>query len=737
MSAPPSQLRFVLALHFHVPFGLGPNAYARAFKHRIAPTLAALRDTPGLTMALHFSGTLLRWMALHQPGATSCLKDLVEGRRAELLAGGWAEPFLPALPVRDAVGQLELQSRVFTGRLGARAKGGWVSHGAWDPALVEIFARANLGYVILPGEAMLAAGRDSSDASGMWLTERAGKPLRVLPSDVTLHQVAGYVPVKDLLGLLKRRRAAGVELVTLGMDAAELDARLPGRSFGPWMASLLKAMEGQTHWLRVVRPSDAMTRLKPRGRVYLPSWTPVDLAESCLGRSADQLLGDEPHYLRAGTWESLLSRYVQANRLHKRVWLASAEVERLRRKLTQGKGGLTDDARARSLEQATVALYRAQGSAAWLEGPDGGIYNPAVRNGVFSSLAECESLVGKNNGDGARIRTLRLDYDRDGEDEILVRTPHVLAIVDPSDGGTLTELSSFVVPGNVLDATVRIDEPWHQELDAYTTLPSLVVEEDEAGREGRTGRFDLGALGGDQPSISPEDSTTMSQLADALVIDRASRGALSDHFLGPATTASNLARSAHEELGDFVGASYTLVKAEDSGRGGLNVVMTREGQVIDRGEPRLVQIKKELRFSRDRDTIDVIYDLTNRFQTTIESRFGVALTLALPGEGGSDHLLADGVERLPLGRPGLLENVGQLTLDQGGGRVVVIRLLPDTPCDIFHYPVRAVVRRDQKLVAEQQGVCVVLAWPVQLWGEERRSLRFSLAVNAKPPRPAR
>ena len=735
MSAPPSQLRFVLALHFHVPFGLGPKAYARAFKYRLAPTLAALRDTPGSTMALHVSGTLLRWLALHQPGATSCLKDLVEERRAELLAGGWAEPFLPALPVRDAVGQLELQSRVFMGRLGARAKGGWVSHGAWDPALVEIFSRANLGYVILPGEAMLASGKQIADTAGMWLTERGGKPIRVLPSDVTMQQAAGYVPVVDLLKLLQRRRATGVELVTLGMDAAELGARLPQRSFGPWIASLLKTLEAESHWLRVVRPSDAMARLKPRGRVYVPSWTPVDLAASCLGQSAERLLGDDPHYVRAGTWETLLSRYEQANRVHKRGWLASAEVERLRRKLSLGKGGLSDGARARSLEQATVALYRAQGSAVWFEGAEGGIYNAAIRNGFFSSLAECEGLVGKNNGDAGRVRTLRLDYDRDGEDEILVRTPHFLAIVDPNDGGTISELSSFIVPGNVLDATVRIDEPWHQELDAYTKLPSLVVEEEESGS------FDFATMPMDgvisEPVALGDDTTSMSQLADALVIDRSSRGALSDHFLGPATTASNLARSAHEELGDFVGASYTLVKVEDSGPDGLHVVMTREGHVIDRGESRLVQIKKGLKFSRDRESIEVCYDLTNRFQTTIESRFGVGLTLALPGAGGSDHLLADGVEQLPLNQAGMLQNVGELRLDQGGGRVVVLRFSPETPCDVFHYPVRAVVRRDQKLIAERQGVCVVLSWPVQLWGEERRSVRFSLAVNARPPRPAR
>lgn len=735
MTAPLSQLRLVLTLHLHVPYGLGPDAYDRFFKFRLAPTVAALRDTPDARLTLHISGTLLRWLALNQGGCANVLKELVEDGRVELLAGGWSEPFLPALPLRDAVGQLELQTRVFQGRLGGRPKGGWVSHGAWDPSLVEIFARANLGYAVVPGAALLAAGKKVSDAHGVWLTERGGKPLRLLPGDVTLHQAAGYVPQTDLIKVLERRRAAGVELVTLALDASELGARLPLRSFGPWLTSLLAALTENNHWLRQVVPQDVLPRMAAQGRVYLPGWTPVELAESCHGRPVDELLGEERHYVRAGTWETLLSRYEPVNRVHKRLWLASAEVERLRRRLAREKGGLQDAARARSLEQATVALYRAQGSAGWFEGAQGGLYSPAVRRGVFASLAECESLVGRNLGEGARVRAMRLDYDRDGHEEILVRTPHFLAIVDPNEGGAITELSSFGVPGNVLDTTTRCDEPWHSELDSYTKLPRLVIEEEDDDPS----NFELAALAmSDRAMPTPSDSFAdeeahLAALADSLIVDRSRRGALLDHFLGPATTPGNLARAAHPELGDFAGAAYRLVSAEESGPGLLSVVMTREGGVLDRGEARMVQIKKQLIFSRDLPTVQIEYDLTNRFQTTVESRFAVELSLALP-DHGPGFLLADGVEQLSTEHPGTLENVAEIRLDQGGGRSVIVRLPPQAHADLFHYPVNAVVRRDGQLTLVQQSVCLVLAWPVQLWGEERKSYSLSLTIESRPPR---
>ncbi len=676
----------------------------------------------------------MRWLALYQSGCSNCLRGLVDEGRVELLAGGWAEPILPALPMRDAVGQLELQARIFTGHLGQRPQGGWVSHGAWDPALVEIFSRADLGYCVLPGEAMLAAGRTIADTHGMWLTERGGKPIRLLPGDVTLSRSVGLVPHSEVLKVLERRRAWGAELVTLAMDVTELGERMPLKDFGSWLTGFFEALSENGHWLRTVVPSKALPKLYPRGRVYVPSWTPLQLAQSCLGRSSAQLLGDAPYYVRAGTWETLLSRYENVNRIHKRMWLASADVERLRRRMSQAEGD-PDLARSRSLEQATVALYRAQGSATWFEGPEGGLYSPEVRNGVFESLAECESLVGRNLGDSGRIRTLRLDYDRDGHDEIIVRTPHFVAIVDPDEGGALTELSCFGVYGNVLDTTRRREEPWHARLDSYTKLPSLVldeeVEEDEEEEDGPT-TFELPSISWSIPLLVDEeqDTGTLQNLADDLFVDRYPRNALLDHFLGPATTPHNLARSAHDELGDFVGAPYALVSAERIGPGELSVVMTREGGVNLQGEARLVQIRKELRFSRDRPAIEITYELTNRFQTTVESRFAVEMTLSMPRGVAAPHLLADGVERLSLEEAGSLDNVETIRLDQGGGRTVVIRLPPRAHADLYHYPVNAIVPRDGLMASVQQGVCLVLCWPVQLWGEERHVCEFSLTIES-------
>jgi len=94
------------------------------------------------------------------------------------------------------------------------------------------------------------------------------------------------------------------------------------------------------------------------------------------------------------------------------------------------------------------------------------------------------------------------------------------------------------------------------------------------------------------------------------------------------------------------------------------------------------------------------------------------------------YLLVDGVERLPLDEPGSLENIESVRLDQGGGRTVVIRLPPQSQADLIHYPVNAIVPRGGMMASVQQGVCLVLCWPVQLWGEERRICEFSLTVES-------
>lgn len=727
-----SQLRFLPALHMHVPVGLTERDRKAAFDRWFAPLLLALRDRTSVKMSLHISGYMLRWLGLRQAGALTLLGTLREQGRVELLSGGWADPFLTGIPSRDAVGQLELQARILESRCGARPKGAYLTEGAWDPHLPELLHDAALEYAFVPGEAFLAAGVRPSRLSGWYLTERSGAQLKVIPTDPQVGGALGHHSPKDAISILERRRAMGIDSVAWVATIEQLAYRVGEKRFSTWLHGLLDELEENQHWLRTDLPGALVGRRPCEGRVYLPSWIPARLAEGCTGLSEQELThassGRRRPYTRAGSWEGLLVRYEEGNRIHKRMMAASLEVDRLRVRLAEGEE--PDPARTRAMEHACLALYRAQGSAVYWPGPRGGIYEPALRAGAYGNLCEAESLVSRTLGEAARIRSYRADFDCDGHEEVLVRTPHFGAVINPDGGGTLVELGSWTMPGNVLDCISRREEPWHHELHDFSLLPSLVLEDEEPTEI--TDSYDL-FVSGDEDSMDETHSRNhhFQELAAQVAIDRAERGAFIDHFLGDATTLANLERSGFPEEGDFACGAFQVVTAEAQGPRQFDVLLTREGKVRRGDETHLVQVRKRYVFLRDRSALNVQYSIVNRSLKPVSGRFGVEINLgASSSNPRGPRLVIDGCDELSVMESGMVEQVEQVALLDPSRELKVVIRTEQQAADLWHYPVNAIRRGGLlDLEASYQGVCLILSWPVQLWGEEKREFRLSLSVE--------
>ena len=63
----------------------------------------------------------------------------------------------------------------------------------------------------------------------------------------------------------------------------------------------------------------------------------------------------------------------------------------------------------------------------------------------------------------------------------------------------------------------------------------------------------------------------------------------------------------------------------------------------------------------------------------------------------------------------------------GLARRYALHLTWSTPATLLHYPVETVCRDGQRARRANQGVCLVLAWDLALWGQER--VRFDLKVQ--------
>ncbi len=94
----PNPIRFVLALHNHQPVGNLDYVFQRAYDDSYRPFLDVLSRYPWLKVSLHISGSLMEWLAAHQPEYIDRLAELVERGQVEILGGAWFEPILPMIP---------------------------------------------------------------------------------------------------------------------------------------------------------------------------------------------------------------------------------------------------------------------------------------------------------------------------------------------------------------------------------------------------------------------------------------------------------------------------------------------------------------------------------------------------------------------------------------------------------------------------------------------------------------
>ena len=71
-------ITLVLIIHDHQPVGNFDGVFRQAYLDAYQPFLHFLETRPPLRLALHTSGPLLQWLALHEPSYLTRLAALVQ-----------------------------------------------------------------------------------------------------------------------------------------------------------------------------------------------------------------------------------------------------------------------------------------------------------------------------------------------------------------------------------------------------------------------------------------------------------------------------------------------------------------------------------------------------------------------------------------------------------------------------------------------------------------------------------
>jgi alpha-amylase len=701
--------------------------------------LDALAEYPAIRLSMHWSGALLEWMELHAPEALDRLLALVAGGRLEILGGLHGGSVLPALPERDVVGQVQAMTRWWRAHADQKLRGAWLPWCAWDPSAARILGRLGLQFTVLEeGQLYPPASSD-----GYYLTEREGTGLALFVSDTRLSRMIPDVAPSRILKAIALRAREGARLLVLAAPGEAFGAGLDtsathcfgGDAGGGWVHRFFAALTDNAHWLKLVSFGTVLDKMRPTDRAYPPASVslPVSLAAlgGARGAAYAELLRDlrrgEPGlsrvapFVRSAQWDHLLARYPEINRLHKRMLMVSAEVMRLRNAIREERAP-EGDPRHDALEDATRALYRGQNGAAYVLGVDVGAQDAGVRCQAWADLLRAEYSVAAALGEAEAVRCEQVDYDCDGRAEVVVRTPHLCAILAPSSGGSLVELDAWSLPGNLLNVRTRREEPEHELVKRAENLPAILdpdidveIHEDEPTGE---------------PDEPPENHALVAEpdLGGHLHYDRYVRSSFIDRFLGTEATLHNVRLGRFPEAGDFVGADYQLLHLEENEAGNVVVGLARDGNVNEGAALRLVRVLKRFAFARDSSSLDVRYELANRYHEPVRTRFAVEVNLNLDGlEGGDLSLEIDGV-RHNVARPGEHGEIGEVALVDGTrGYRLTWRF--HQPARLWHYPIETVSRTPAGLARCFQGVCVLAWWPVELWGLERRRFDTTLALD--------
>ena len=201
---------------------------------------------------------------------------------------------------------------------------------------------------------------------------------------------------------------------------------------------------------------------RTRGIVYLPTTSYMEMGEWSLpAHRADEfaaLIEQEKSqgrydrfkpFLRGGIWRNFLSRYPEANWMHKRTLDLSERFEAL--------------APADRTEAQRDLLYRAQANDAYWHGLFGGIYLPHLRRAVWNAAVELEASL---DAVSPRPPFLSRDADADGCIEIFLHDHVAQAVVRDDAEAAVIEWSHYRLRHNFGDTLARRREHYYRHLDS-------------------------------------------------------------------------------------------------------------------------------------------------------------------------------------------------------------------------------------------------------------------------------
>ncbi len=469
-----SKFNLVLLIHAHQPVGNFDDVMERTYERSYLPFVECLARHPRVRMGLHYTGSLLEWMAEKHPEYIQRVGALVARGQVEIAGGGFYEPILIAIPYEDRIEQIRRLSDFVEKHFGKRPIGAWLAERVWEPQLPEALAEAGVEYTLVDDSHFLTAGREIAELFGYYVADECGSTVKVIPGLQELRYLLPFGSVEDSIAFLRRSASTHPGgMASMGDDMEKFGAwphTFEHCYRDGWLDNFFGAIEANYEWLEMVPPGEALASHAPLGRVDLPTASYTEMMEWVLPTSVrlkfhallDEFSSrpDVRRFLRGGFWRGFFSKYAEANLLHKKMLRVSSKLR------SGGVKGARRGAKGAVLRATAIThLMRSQCNDAYWHGIFGGLYAPHLRTELWRELVRAETIAdGLQHGAKPYQAMTRLDFDADGREEIEITSPTFAALVKPCDGGTLEVLDYRPSAATLINSLQRRVEAYHSRL---------------------------------------------------------------------------------------------------------------------------------------------------------------------------------------------------------------------------------------------------------------------------------
>jgi hypothetical protein len=717
-----------LAIHNHQPLGNFPWVFEQAYKQAYLPMVEALEKHPYVRLSLHYSGCLIDWLEQNHPEFLSRLAGLVDRQQVEIIGGAYYEPILPAIPDTDKLGQISKMADFVTQRFGTRPTGLWLAERVWEPYLAKILAKAGADWTLVDDNAFKSLGVEDKDLFGYYITEEQGYTVKIFPISKQLRYSIPWYDVEQVIAYLNKEASEREDKIAILGDDGEKFGVWPGTYEycwqKGWIDRFFAELEANQSWLHTILLGEYVRRFPPIGRIYLPCASYDEMMEWSLPADKSWEYSDLKHQLEAegrqnitqfmysGLWRNFLAKYPEVNRMHKKMLRVHRKVYQAR-DISKRDSGLDE-------------LWQAQCNCPYWHGVFGGIYLADIRATTYSHLIQADSKADNIiHQPRSWIRRIlpssrswlqwhKLDYDDDGNEELLIDTDNFSVYLSPGEGGTIFEWDLRRHNYNVLSTLARRPEAYHKVL----TEPPPTE---------KTGSGDA------IPSIHDQIRVKDKDILHHLIYDTYPRSSLIDHFFAPGIKLDEFTSQSYQELGNFVAQPYEFSVEQKSGE--VKILFRRSGIVRRQSGTLPFEVKKEVRLVSGEERIYMTYRLKNESDSSIQAVFGSEWNINLLGGGHNEqaYYRVPGVtlEDSHLDSRGVLTEVDEIVL---GNRNLGIELeLTIKPkVGLWRFPVESVSNSEGGIELIYQESCLVFLLPIDLPPGGTTELNFVWQAKTPP-----